>query len=73
MVKELPVSLDDGDMRKILVGIDPTNKYLTSFKQKTPILYHPENLLEVLRVRLAIAQILNGNNITTVPNQYRFT
>ena len=34
---------------------------------------HPKNLIKVLRVRLVIAQGLTGNNITTGPNQYRFT
>ena len=33
----------------------------------------PKNLFEVLRARLAIAKGLTGNNITTGPNQYRFT
>ena len=37
------------------------------------ILDHPKNLIEVLRARLPIAQGLNRNNITTGPNQYRFT
>ena len=34
---------------------------------------HPNNLIEVLRVRLAIEKGLTGNAITTGPNQYRFT
>ena len=34
---------------------------------------HPKYLLEVLRARIAISQGLTGNNITMVPNQYRFT
>ena len=34
---------------------------------------HPKNLIKVLRARLAIAQGLIGTNITTGPNQYRFT
>ena len=34
---------------------------------------HPNNLIEVLRARLAIKKCLTGNAITTGPNQYRFT
>ena len=73
MVKERPVSLDDGDMRELLVQTDPTNEDFTHVKQIISILDHPKNLLEVLRSRLAIAQGLIGNNITTGTNQYRFT
>ena len=73
MVKELPVSLDDGDMRKFSVQKDPTNEDYTCIKRKIRILDHPKNLLEVLCARLAISQGLTGNNITTGPNQYRFT
>ena len=36
-------------------------------------MYHPKNLIEVLRERLAIEKGLAGNDITTGPNQYRFT
>ena len=34
---------------------------------------HPKNLIKILCARLVIAQGLTGNNITTGPNQYRFT
>ena len=73
MVKEWPVSLDDGDMCKLWVQTDPTNEDLTRVKQRIRILDHPKNLLEVLCARLAIAQGLTGNDITTGQNQYRFT
>ena len=73
MVKELPVSLDDGDMRKLTVWADPTNEYSTRVKQKIRIMDHPKNLLEVLHERLAIAQGLTRNNITAGTNQYHFT
>ena len=73
MVKELPVSLDYGDMRKLSVWTDPTNEDSTRVKQKNRILDHPKKIIEVLRARLAIVQGLTVNNITTVPNQYRFT
>ena len=56
MVKELPVSLEDGDMRKLSVRTDPTNEDSTRVKQKNRILDHPENPLEVLCARLTIAQ-----------------
>ena len=69
MVNELPLSLEDGDMRKLPVHMDPTNEYSTCVKRKIRILDHPKNLLEVLRARLAITQGLTGNNITTGPNQ----
>ena len=73
MVKELPSSPEDGDMRKMSVRTDSTNEDLTRVKQKIHILDHPKNLIEVLRARLSIAQGLTGNNITTGPNKYRFT
>ena len=69
MVNEMPLSLEDSDMRKMSVRIDPTNEDSTRVKQKIRILYHPKNLLEVLRARLAIAQGLTDNNTTTGPNQ----
>ena len=71
-VKELPLSLEDGDMCKLSVRTDPTNEDLTCVRQKISILDHPKNILEVLRARLAISQILTGKNITTGPNHYRF-
>ena len=73
MVKELPSSLEDGDILKLSVRTDPTNEDSTCVKRKIRILDHPKNLIEVLRARLAIAQGLTENNITTVPNQYHFT
>ena len=73
MVKELHVSLDDGDMRELLVQTDPTNEYLTCIKQRIRILDHPKNPLEVLCSRITIDQGLTRNNITTVPNDYCFT
>ena len=35
MVKELPLSLEDGDMRKLSVSTDPTNEDSTRVKQKS--------------------------------------
>ena len=55
MVKELPLSLEDGDMRKLPVRTYPSNEYSTRIKQKIRILDHPKNIIEVLRARLAIA------------------
>ena len=73
MVKERPVSLDDGDMHKLLFWTDPTNEDSTRVKWRIWILDHPKNFLEFLRAGLAISQGLTGNGTTTVPNQYRFT
>ena len=73
MIKKIPISLDDGNMRELSVHTDPTNEDLTRIKQKICILDHPKNLLEVIRARLAITQGLTDNNITPVPNQYHFT
>ena len=72
MVKELTLSLEDNDIRKLSVRTDPTNEDLTRVMQKIFTLDHLEKLLEVLRTRLAIEQGLTVNNITTGPNQYRF-
>ena len=69
IVKELPLSLEDRDMHEMAVRSNRTNEDSTRVKQKIRILDHPKNLIEVLRRRLAIAQVLTGNNITTVPNQ----
>ena len=66
-------SLQDGAIRNLSVLADPSNEDSTRIKRKILILDHHKNLIEVLYARLAIAQGLTGNNITTGPNQYRFT
>ena len=73
MVKEMSLSLEDGDMRKLSVGIDPTNEDLTRIKKKIRIQDHPKNIIEVLHSRLTNAQVLTGDNITRIPNHHRFT
>ena len=60
-------------MQELLVRTDPTNEDLTRVKQRIIIIDQPKNFLEVLHARLAISQGLTVNDITTVPNQYRFT
>ena len=42
IVKELTLSLEDGDMRKLSVRTDPTNEDSTCVKQKIRILDHPK-------------------------------
>ena len=71
MVKDLPLSLEDGEMCKLSLHTDTTNEDSTHVKRKIRILDNPKNLIEVLRARLAIAQGLTGKNITMVPNEYR--
>ena len=61
MLKELPLSLDNGGMRKLSVCTDPINEDLTRVNQEIRILDDLKNLLEVLRARLATAQGLTGN------------
>ena len=73
MVKEPPLSLKDGYICELSVLTDLTNEDSTCIKQNICILDHPKNLIEVVRARLAIVQGLTGNNITTGPNQYRYT
>ena len=73
MVKELPSSIEDSDIRELSVITDPANEDSTCIKRKTHILDHPKNLIEVLYARLAIAQGLTWENITTGPNHYCFT
>ena len=73
MEKEVQSSLEDGAIRELSVRADRENEYLTRIKRNICILDHPKNLVEVLRARLAIGQVLSGNNITTGPNQYSFT
>ena len=73
MVKELPSSLEYGDMCELPVRTDPTNEDSNRVKQKIRILDHPKDLIEFLCARLAISQGLTGNKITTGPNQYQFT
>ena len=73
MEKEVQSSTQDGAIRELSVLADPENEDSTNIKRKIRILDHPKNIIEVLRARLAIAEVLTGNNITTVPNQYRFT
>ena len=71
MVKELPLLLDGGDMRKLSVCTDRSNEDWNRVKRKIRILDHPKNLLEVLRARLAISQ--GGNSIPMGPTQYHLT
>ena len=73
MVKELSSSIENSDMRQLSVLTDQTNEDSTRVKQKNHILDHMKNFIEVLRARLVISQGLTRNNITTGPNQYRFT
>ena len=73
MVKELPLSLEEGDIHKLSVLTDPTNEDSTRIKQKICILDHLKNMIQVLSKRLAIAQGLTCNNITTGTRQYCFT
>ena len=71
--EELQSSLQDGAIRELSVLADLEIEDSTKIKRNIRILDHPKNLIKVLRARLVIAQGLTGNNITTVPNQYRFT
>ena len=71
--KGVQLSLEDGAIFELSVLNDPTNEDSTRIKQNIHILDHPKNLIEVLRAGLAISQGLTGKNITTGPNQYRFT
>ena len=73
MEKEVQSSTQDGAICELSVLADPTNEQSNKIKRKIRILYHPKNLIKVLRARLVIAKGLTCNNITTVPNQYRFT
>ena len=73
MEKEVQSSLEERAMYELSVLADPANEDPTRIKQNIRILDHPKNLIEVLRARLTIGQGITGNNITTVPNQYRFT
>ena len=72
MVKEVPSSLEVGDICELSVLTDPTNEDSTRIKRKIRILDHPKNLIEVLCARLAIDQAFTGNNKKTGMNQYRF-
>ena len=54
MVKELNLSLEEGDMRELSVLIDPTNEDLTRIQRKIRIFDHLKNLIDVLRARIAI-------------------
>ena len=67
-VKELPLSLEDGDMRKLSVNTDPSNEHSTRIKRKIRIWDHPKNLIDLLHARLVIAHSLTGENIKTDPN-----
>ena len=73
MLKDVPSSLEDGDIRELSVLTDRTNEDSTRIKRKLRNLDHQKNPIEVLHARLAISQGLTGNNITTGLNQYRYT
>ena len=69
MEKEVQSSSQDGAICELSVLAEPSNGHSTKIKRKIRILYHPKNLIEVLRARLAIKKGLAGNAITTGPNQ----
>ena len=73
MEKEVQSSTQDSAICELSVLADPANKDSTKTKRKIRILDQPKNLIEVLRARLVIVEGLTCNNITTGPNQYRFT
>ena len=73
MEKEVQLPLQDSAIHELWVLTDPSYEDSTHIKRKIRILDHPKNLIDVLCARLVIAQGLTGNNITTGPNQYRFT
>ena len=73
MEKEVQSSTQDGAIRGLLVLPDPKNEESTKIKQKIRILDHPKNLIKVICVKLVIEKGITRNNITTGPNQYRFT
>ena len=73
MEKEVQSSTQDGAIRDLSVLADPENEDSTNIKRKIRILDNPKNIIEVLRARLTIAEVLTGNNITTGPNQFHFT
>ena len=73
MKKGVQSSTQDGAIRELSLLADPANKDTTKIKRKICILDQPKKLIEVLRARLAIAQVLTGNNIITGPNHYCFT
>ena len=73
MEKEVQLYLEDRAMREMSVLADPENEDSTKIKKNICILDHPKNLIEVLHARLAIGQVITGNNITTGLRQYRFT
>ena len=73
MGKEVQSSTQNGAIRELSVLADPSNEQSTKIKQKIRILDHPNNLIKVLRARLAIEKGIAGNAITTELNQYRFT
>ena len=57
MDKEVLSSSQDGDIRDLSVLSDPANEKSTNIKQRIHMLYHPKNLIEVLRARLAIERV----------------
>ena len=73
MVKELPLTLEDSDMRKLSAHTDPTNEDSTRINPKIWYLDNPNKLSEVLRARLAISQCLTCNKISMGPIQYCYT
>ena len=73
MDKEVMLSSQDGEIRELSVLSDPSNEKSTKIKQRIRILAHPNNLIKVLRARLAIEKGLIGNAITTDPNGFCFT
>ena len=70
MEKEVQSSTQDSTIRELSVLADPSNEQSTKIKQNIRILDHPNNLIEVIRARLAIEKGIAGNAIITGPNHY---
>ena len=64
---------DSEEMRELTIRTDPTDDTSLRIKQRIKVLDNPDRVLDVLKAREAIKEGLVGNNITTGPNQYRYT
>ena len=70
--KETPIDKDDLTVRMITVRLDPTYVDSATIRRNLRVLDNAENILEVLKHHKMIEEALQGNNITTGPNQYSF-
>ena len=71
-LKEAPIDKDDTTVRTVSIRLTPADADSITIRRNLKVLDNPSNILDVLKHRKAVEEALQGNDITTGPNQYSF-